>query len=242
MEKKVLLVLGASADMGISLIKKVQDNYDYILAHYNNSESELNELKAQAGEKLKLFKADFKSEKEIVDLVEKIKTEGLFPDHIVHLPAEKYCIEKFNKTSWENFQVGFDISLRSLVIILQSFLPIMAKKGKGKVVVMLSSYTNNTPPKYATAYGTVKYALLGLVKGLSVEYAPKGICVNAVSPSMTETKFLSEIPEIILQQNASASPSGKNLKVSDVIPAIEYLLSEGSDLVTGQNIFITGGQ
>lgn len=242
MEKKVLLVLGASADMGISLIKKVLNNYDYVLAHYNKSESELNKLKSEAGEKLKTYKADFNNSAEVHELVERIKSDGFIPNHIVHLPADKYYIEKFNKTSWDKFQTGFDISLRSLVIILQGFLPLLAKKGRGKVVVMLSSYTNNTPPKYASAYGTVKYALLGLVKGLSAEYANKGININAVSPSMTETKFLSEIPELILQQNASVSPMGRNLSVSDITPTIEYLLSEGSDSVTGQNIFITGGQ
>lgn len=34
---------------------------------------------------------------------------------------------------------------------------------------------------------------------------------------------------------------GRNLKVSDVIPAFEYLLSESADAVTGQNIGVTGG-
>ena len=61
---------------------------------------------------------------------------------------------------------------------------------------MLTSCTTNIPPKYLASYVTSKYALLGLVKALSNEYADKGIRINGISPSMIETKFLENIPLI----------------------------------------------
>ena len=79
------------------------------------------------------------------------------------------------------------------------------------------------------------------MRNLAAEYAPKGITVNAVSPDMMETKFLSELPELIKEQSANKNPLGRNIYVDEVIPTIEYLLSSGSDVVTGQNIGITGG-
>ena len=148
---------------------------------------------------------------------------------------------KFSKTNWQTFENNINIALRSLVIILQEFLPIMAKEKYGRIVVMLTSATLNIPPKYLSSYVTTKYALLGLVKALSNEYADKGIRINGVSPSMINTKFLDNIPNLIVEQNALNSPTGKNLSVKDVIPTFKFLLSDNADCITGQNIGITNG-
>ena len=117
----------------------------------------------------------------------------------------------------------------------------MAKNKFGKIVVMLTSYTTNIPPKYLASYVTSKYALLGLVKALANEYSDKGIKINGISPSMIETKFLQSIPELIVKQNAMNSPTGSNLSVDDVIPMFKFLLSDESNSITGQNIAITNG-
>ena len=117
----------------------------------------------------------------------------------------------------------------------------MAKNKYGKVVVMLTSYTTNIPPKYLASYVTSKYALLGLIKALANEYADKGIRINGISPTMMDTKFLQSIPELIVKQNAMNSPTGKNLSVEEVTPMFEFLLSDKSAAITGQNIAITNG-
>ena len=87
-----------------------------------------------------------------------------------------------------------------------------------------------------------KYALLGLMKSLSVEYADKGIMVNGVSPDMIETKFLKDIPDLVIRQNAERSPLKRNLTIEDVVPTFDFLLSDAADTITGQNIGITGGK
>ena len=106
---------------------------------------------------------------------------------------------------------------------------------------MLTSCTINIPPKYLASYVTSKYSLLGLIKALSNEYADKGIRINGISPTMIETKFLSNVPELLVKQNAMNSPTGRNLAVDDVIPLFEFLLSNQSNSITGQNIAISNG-
>ena len=159
----------------------------------------------------------------------------------MHLPAGKCENMKFSKMTWQKFDEDINIALRSLLLVLNNFLPLMAKNKYGRVVVMLTSYTLNIPPKYLSSYVTTKYALLGLVKALANEYADKGIRINGVSPSMIDTKFLDSIPELIVKQNALNSPTGKNLSVEDVIPTFEFLLSDDAECITGQNIAITNG-
>ena len=119
----------------------------------------------------------------------------------------------------------------------------MAKKKLGKVVFMLSYCVVNQPAmKFAVPYTSTKYALLGLMKCLSAEYADKGVTVNGVSPSMINTKFLAGVPELVIQKNALESPLKRNLQVQDILSAFDFFLSDGADCIAGQNLAVTGGK
>lgn len=240
-DNKVLLVTGASSDVGSELIRRVGKNYGKIWAHYRSSTDIIDGLKAGFGDVISPIQADFSDVESTINLIKVIKESGDIPDHIVHLSAQKAHSLQFHKHSWDNYQKEIDTSLRSITLILQEFIPKMAKNGYGKVVFMLSAYLLGVPPKFQSPYITVKYALLGLMRNLAAEYASKGITVNAVSPDMMETKFLSELPELIKEQSAKNNPLGRNIYVDEVVPTMEYLLSSGSDVVTGQNIGVTGG-
>lgn len=240
-DKKVLLVTGASSDVGCRLIREVAADYEVILAHYCQSKETLDEIKKDIGDKLILLQADFTRSDDVTHMIDEINALGYIPDHIVHLPAKKVRPEKFHKIELEQYCTGFQTSVASIVLILKHFIPKMTKQKYGKIIFMLTSFTLNAPPKYQAPYITVKYALLGLMRDISREYAEKGIMVNGVSPDMMETKFLSDMPEIVVRQNAENSPMGRNLYVEDVIPTFLYLLSDGADAVTGQNIGVTGG-
>ena len=86
-----------------------------------------------------------------------------------------------------------------------------------------------------------KSAIGGLVKSLAVEYAQYGITVNCVAPSMMETRFLADTPDLIVQASAADNPMGRNARVSDVVPAMAFLLSEDAGFITGVTLPITGG-
>ena len=164
------------------------------------------------------------------------------PCHVVHFPAQKIMLRKFGKTEWDVFEKSFHISVKSLAVVLRSLLPRMAKEKYGRVVVMLSDAIVGTPPKYSADYVTTKYALLGLTKALSVEYADKGITINGVSPSFTETKFVDGMADYFREEHKNNSPLGRNLVPQDIIPTIAMLLSEEASCINGQNIPINCGR
>lgn len=238
-----LLILGASSDFGRALIRKVHKNYSRIFAHYCNFTEDLQKITEEVGaDKIQWYQANLENEEEVAAMLAAIDADRGMPSHIVHFPSMRVVQERFHKTTWTQYQSRFDISLRSLVIVLTKYLPQMAKRKEGKVIAMASAYTINNPPRYISPYITEKYAVVGLVKALAEEYAEKGIQVNAVSPEMTKTKFLSEMPEMVVDQNALNSPLKRNLEISEIIPTLAFLLSEDADRITGQNIVITGGK
>ncbi len=143
--------------------------------------------------------------------------------------------------AWSDFQAQLDVELRTAVTICARFLPRMAAAKLGKLVFVLSSYTLGVPPAAMAHYVTSKYALLGLMKALASEYAARGVCVNAISPSMVETSFLADIPDLLVELAADSHPLKRNATPGDVAPMVKFLLSEAADYMTGVNVPITGG-
>lgn len=240
---KVLLVTGASSEVGIRLIEEIYSDYDRIYMQYRTMNNELQQLIERLEPECNIvpIQADFSDVESVNNMIDEIKKSTILPDNIVHIPAPKAYNKQFHKDRWENYESGWDISVRSIVLILQAFIANMAKNRYGRIVFMLTSCTNNNPPKFQSSYVIVKYSLLGLMKSLSVEYISKGITVNGVSPDMMETKFLSELPELIIAKNRENSPIGRNIYVDEVVPVIQYMLSDSAASMTGQNIVISGG-
>lgn len=241
-ENKVLLVTGASSDMGCDLIRKIAAGYETVIAHYAHMNENLEALKEELGEKMICLQADFSKEEDTMQFAAQIRAEFPVIDHFVHFPAKRISHKKFAKSSWQDFESEISISLRSFAEVARAVLPAMARQKYGKVLVMLSSCTVGNAPKYLTAYTSVKYAMLGLVKALASEYADKKITVNGISPEMTETRFLADVASLIAENNAATSPIGRNLTLEDVTPMAAFLLSDSADAITGQNFAITGGR
>lgn len=240
MSKNIILIVGASSDIGLDLIKSIDEDC-LILAHYNSSDDKLIELSKNINNEVVLLKANLSLECDILSMIKDIEENYGIPNKIIHLAATRVENIRFKDVTWNDFEKDISISLKSSVLILNRFLPNLAKEKRGKVVLMLSSYVLGVPPKALAHYTTIKYAMLGLVKSLASEYADKNIQVNSISPSMIETKFLENINEKLVEIGAYNHPLKRNAKVEDITPIVKMLISKESDYMNGINIPITGG-
>jgi len=240
MNKNIILILGASSDIGVDLIRNIDEDC-LILAHYNSSNKKLLEVSDKINNEVVLLKADLSLENDILSMIDHIEETYGIPNKIIHLAASRFENIRFKDVTWNDFEKDINITLKSSILIFNKFLPKLAKGKKGKVVLMLSSCVLGVPPKALSHYTTIKYAMLGLVKALASEYSDKNIQINAISPSMVETKFLDHINEKFIELSAYNHPLKRNAKVEDITPIIKMLISQESDYMNGVNIPITGG-
>lgn len=234
------LLLGASSEVCCAFMRQhVWQSDDKIVAQYFRNDKSLIELQKNIPAEIILRQADFNDIGSTNDFVAAL---DFCPTHILHLPAVPVENKRFTEISWSNAERQVHVQCRSLWQILQAVMPKMAKARFGSIVIILSSCTINIPPKFLSAYVMAKYALMGFGKALAIEYAPKNIRVNMISPSMMETKFLQNLYGAVIEQSSRANPMKRNATPKDVARLIEYLFSDSSNFVTGANIPVAGGE
>ena len=118
------------------------------------------------------------------------------------------------------------------------------KIGKGSSIVFISSVSGVYCSAVASSiYSSSKGAVNGLVKGIALDLASKGIRVNCVNPGMIDTHIFSEgkITEEQLKEDTERYPLKRYGKPEEVAYAVIYLLSDASSWTTGSNLLIDGG-
>ena len=96
----------------------------------------------------------------------------------------------FLKTTPELFTQMFNVHVMGAVHTAQAVIPGMLTKGTGRIV-NVASVAGLAGAPYVTHYVSVKHALVGLTRALAVEFAAKGITVNAVCPAYVDTDLVS---------------------------------------------------
>jgi NAD(P)-dependent dehydrogenase (short-subunit alcohol dehydrogenase family) len=132
----------------------------------------------------------------------------------------------------------FDVSLFSIISLMQVLTSKKLNAGALKSVVIVSSVSAKMGTKGYSVYGSVKAGLLGLMRSLAVELGPT-VRTNAILPGGIRTKTTS----FIYDNMEGADPRyilGEG-KPSDIANVIKFLLSDDAKWITGQEIVVDGG-
>jgi NAD(P)-dependent dehydrogenase (short-subunit alcohol dehydrogenase family) len=118
---------------------------------------------------------------------------------------------------------------------------------QGGTIVAIASVAGSVPHPERLAYCTSKAGLIGMVKQMALDLAPRRIRVNAVSPSLVLTELAKKSiagapnPEEMLRLRTALHPIGRLGTVEDIGAAVAYLCSDAASWVTGHDMVLDGG-
>jgi len=153
--------------------------------------------------------------------------------------------EELSEAAWKR---SFDLNVTGVFLACKHVLPVMVAQGKG-AIVNISSAAAVTINEYPySAYSTAKAGLNHFTRAMALQYAAKGIRVNAVMPGIMDTPLIykqiagqySDVAEMVRARDAR-SPTGKMGTAWDVAYAALFLASDEAKYVNGVCLAVDGG-
>lgn len=141
------------------------------------------------------------------------------------------------------FSKIMETNVLSVYQLCNMVCPLMAERGGGSVIV-ISSIAGLRGNTVIGIYGVSKAAEVGLVRNLAVEWGPKGIRANAISPGLIKTDFARALLEdpVRLERAENQTPLRRIGEPEDIAGVALFLASDASAYVTGHNLVADGGE
>lgn len=147
----------------------------------------------------------------------------------------------------QDWDFSFNLNVRSVYKMIQTFLPGMLQHGGGSIVNIASvaGSVKGIPNRFV--YGATKAAVIGLTKSVAIDFIKQGIRCNAVCPGTVDTPSLGERiaafadPVKARADFIARQPMGRLGTAEEIAQLCVYLASDESRFMTGQAVIIDGG-
>jgi 3-oxoacyl-[acyl-carrier protein] reductase len=238
LEKKNIIVTGASGGIGNAIIKKLSEAGANILASGTRIEK-LEELKKNF-EGLKILKFDISQSDKIEEFIENATNElGGSLDGIVNnagITQDNLAI----RMTLDEWQKVININLTSTFLISKFAIKKMLKNKSGKIV-NITSVVGHTGNLGQANYTASKAGIVAMSKSLAIEYAKKNININCISPGFIKTAMTDKIDDKFKEVIISKIPSARLGEPDDIANAVLFLCSEQSEYINGETLHVNGG-
>lgn len=144
------------------------------------------------------------------------------------------------------------VNLTGTMLCTQAAVPDMLEAKWGRVV-NIASTAGLAGYAYVAAYCAAKHGVVGLTRALALEFAKKGLTVNAVCPGYTETDIVrNSIANVMAKTGrteeqaraefTAGNPQGRLVQADEVADTVAWLCGPAASAITGQSIAVCGGE
>lgn len=239
LKDKVIIVTGGSGLIGSTIIRACKELDAIVINAELNVETSIADL---------TFKCDVTDESSVEELIKFVLHNFKRIDGLVNnaYPRTKDWGEKFENIPIESWKRNVDMQLNSVFMLCQKILPIMQEQRSGSIVNISSIYGvvgpdfgvyKGTEMTMPAAYSAIKGGLINFSKYLASYYGEYNVRVNCVSPG----GILDNQPISFVKRYEDRVPMKRLGLPTDIAPGVCFLLSDGSNYITGQNLIIDGG-
>ncbi len=256
LKDKVVLITGSTSGIGQSIAVRFAQEGAKVAINYRKAETDAAETDslvheahdkymhtmAEHGEDHILVKADVSKPEEVQAMVQEVidkfgALDFLINNAGIQIPADS------DKISVEDFDRVLGVNLRGAFVAAQSAIKHWLAESKPGVIINISSVHQVIPKPRFLSYSISKGGMANLTRTLALEYAGRGIRVNAIGPGATVTPINRAWIDdpVKREQVVSHIPMGRAGTSEEMAAVVAFLCSDEAAYITGQTIYVDGG-
>ena len=233
---KVAVVTGGSRGIGLATVTRlVKDGY-YVISLSNSIPTRAK--KGVLNDNVLWVRCDISSESDVVKIFKKEIPHIQKIDLLVN-NAGTNLTQGIRNTKFADFRTVLETNVFGGLYVTQAALQLLERAAGARIVYILST-TSFTGSKEKIAYVASKSALIGIVRALAVELAPR-ILVNGVVPGYIATDMLYSHSKNELDKKVKRILLQRLGKSDEVASVVSFLASPDAAYITGQCIHVNGG-
>ncbi|WDF77200.1 SDR family oxidoreductase [Mucilaginibacter sp. KACC 22773] len=243
MKDQVALVTGAASGMGLAAAKAFAEaGATVVLVDINEPAAQAAQIVA-AGHKAIAIRCDVTDEKNVEATIGKVvSTFGRLDAAFNNAGIQSQAMELAD-VSGEEYDRILSVNLRGVWNFMKYELQQMRRQGSG-TIVNNSSLGGLVGVPGRAAYHASKHGILGLTKSAALEYATKGIRINAVCPGIIATPMVEDMlanEADAMQEMMKVVPMERLGRPEEVAAVVLWLCSPAASFIIGQAIAVDGG-
>ena len=257
---KYTLITGAAGLLGAEHAKALLDvGYNIIITDINIKKLKILQLSLNTlypNKKIVALKMDVSKEESVQKVKKIIINKKYLLKCLVNNAAIDSKITKNNKMTnsgkLENLELSewdqhLNVGLKGAMICCKAFGPLLCKNKNGGFILNIASDLSVIAPKHdiyaknifkPIMYSVIKHGLIGLTKYIAVYWHKKNVRCNSLSPG----SVYNSQPKIFVNKIQKEIPLGRMANKNEYRGAIQFLCTESSGYMTGQNIIMDGGR